>query len=303
MLKLTPQNYHSIEANQAYMSNSQLKNWLTCPARTHAELAGQWDTGPKKALLMGSYVDICLLSELELPKWWAENTSNMIEVGMLSKAKSTYGQKNKDMRYADSMIERAKSDPLFMKMLSGESQRIFTAEIDGVPFRAMMDSFNLEEKRITDLKTTKSTTSESWFTVSTIFDKMQGAENFHRFKGQFFDEWGYFTQLSLYREIASKQLGIDMSDWDLMIAAISKDRPADVNPMLEESRSVHLRILEMSADQNALEQELTLLRDRLPQVARWKSGEDIPPCCGKCAFCRAVQPAVIEKVTSVVWEL
>ena len=56
-MNLNEGNYFSTEANRRWMSSSQLKSFLDCPARTIAELNGQYKREETSALLVGSYVD------------------------------------------------------------------------------------------------------------------------------------------------------------------------------------------------------------------------------------------------------
>ena len=299
---LTPQNYHSQMSNEHYMSNSQYGNFLQCPACAVAQIKGRWDTGEKEAFLFGGYVDCALLTPLDLPAWWANHQSAMIEVGLLSKAMKTRGAKLAKMIQADAMISRASQDELFMEMLQGQQQQIFTSEIAGVPFRVMLDALNVEKKRIVDLKTTKNAIKSSWFDADTIFDRLNGVQNFHKFKGMFFDEFSYFRQGAVYSRVVGDELKLDTSDWDVYLAVISKHKPTDCNPMLSQDKTVMLRILEMSADRDAMKHEMEMMESNLPIIAKWKNGEEPPPACGECAFCIAVQPSRIEKIHSVIWE-
>lgn len=65
MLKLTAENYYSPEANREYMSASQIKQFMKCPAAAMAELRGEYERPTTSALLIGSYVDACFEGTLE----------------------------------------------------------------------------------------------------------------------------------------------------------------------------------------------------------------------------------------------
>ena len=60
---LTPGNYFSKEANYAYLSTSQYKDFVGtlgrpgCEARAMAKLRGEWQQEMTTPLLVGSYVD------------------------------------------------------------------------------------------------------------------------------------------------------------------------------------------------------------------------------------------------------
>jgi len=301
--ELNVTNYHSSEANKSFMSNSQFGDFMRCPARTVAKINGQWDTGNQLALVFGSYVDCAVLTPLDLPEWYAANMAAMVEVGLLSKAAKTYGGKLKAINHADAMIEAAKKDKLFMQMLEGEHQNIYTAEVFGVQWRVMLDSINVAEKRIVDLKTTKDCDKKSWYNRDSIFDQINGTSSFHNFKGDYISEWAYHRQGAIYEKVVGAELGIDTSDWEVYIAAISKHTPKEVNPLLQECMSVPLDIARLTADRPAMELELQTIQDYLPQIIRWKSGEDVPVGCGKCAFCLANMPTVIRDSKSATFEV
>ena len=55
-----------------------------------------------------------------------------------------------EFRKANEIIDRIRSDELFMKFMSGEKQRIMTFDLFGVPWKMKMDSYL--PNPITDLK-------------------------------------------------------------------------------------------------------------------------------------------------------
>ena len=138
---LTPHNYYSPEANQHYFSVSQIKSFAECPARTMAELRGEYVRPATSALLIGSYVDAYF--EGTLDRFKTERPELFKRDGTL---KAEYA-------HADRMIARAESDKVFMKHMQGEKQVIRTGTIDGFPFKIKMDV--LHPERIVDLKTCK----------------------------------------------------------------------------------------------------------------------------------------------------
>ncbi len=297
---LTAHNYHSLEANQAFLSNSQLKSFFDCPARTVAEINGQWDTGPKKAFLIGGYIDCMLLTPTDGPTWWNDHLSAMIEVGLCSKAQKTLGAKLAELKHADHMIEKALSDPLFMSMLAGDNQMTLTAELFGVPFRIMVDSIDIEKKRITDLKTTKDMNKEGWFNHDGIFETIEGTADLHRWRGRYYDEYRYFLQFSIYQQVAAIATNTNPDDWALFMATLNKKKPGDINPLLPEYKFVDMEIRQMN-DTEALMRELRIVEQRLPQIMKWKTGSEPPPLCGKCSFCCAHKELQIIETKSVVW--
>ena len=102
-MNLTADNYFSAEANQQYMSVSQFKSFLKCPAAALAELRGEYQREQTTALLVGSYVDAWFSGEMEQFK--AEHPEIFKRDGTL---KAEYVQ-------ADQIIARVSKDEMFME--------------------------------------------------------------------------------------------------------------------------------------------------------------------------------------------
>ena len=71
--RLTHANYHSNEANNLYWSASLIKSFLDCPARTVAELNGEYVRPQSVSLLIGSYVDAAFDKKGSLDAFKAEH--------------------------------------------------------------------------------------------------------------------------------------------------------------------------------------------------------------------------------------
>ena len=144
---LTEANYYLKEANQAYFSVSQFKDFMKCPAMAMAKLSGEYNEEYGRALLLGSYVDEMLTGTRESQmKFLEENQADLFKKN---------GDYYADVSQAANTIERIKQQPLMMKYLGGKHQVIMTGEIEGVPFKIKMDSYK-EGEYIADLKYMKS---------------------------------------------------------------------------------------------------------------------------------------------------
>lgn len=145
-MKLDESNYYSLEADREFWSVSQYKDFAGtlgrkgCEARTMAKLQGEYTEPVTRAMLIGSYFDAYFDGTLEQFK--AEHK----EVFTLKH------QLRAEFKRVNQMIARVKQDPLFMQFMSGEKQKILTAELFGVPWKIKMDSF-VKGKCIVDLKT------------------------------------------------------------------------------------------------------------------------------------------------------
>ena len=173
-MKLTNDNYFSSEASMEYMGASQFKSFMDCPARTMAEIKGEYVRTDTKPLLMGSYVDAYFSGELD--EFIDQHPDLFKRNGDL---KSEYQLCNK-------MIDRAEQDPLFMEYMSGEHQTIMTGKLFGSPFKIKMDSY-LPDK-IVDLKCMKDV--KPMYKNGTL--------------QTFVDAWGYYIQLYIYQRIQSQ---------------------------------------------------------------------------------------------------
>ena len=190
--------YFTPEASMKFMGASQFKSFLDCPARTMAELRGEYERPDTKALLMGSYVDAYFSDEMD------EFLSLHPEVVKKNgKLKAEYQQ-------CDKMIARASSHPLFMEFMGGEHQRIMTGELFGVPYKIKMDSYH-EDKMIVDLKCMKDT--------KPVYKdgRMQ----------TFIDAWGYDLQLYIYQQIEA-QNSEDGLLLPCYLAVITKEEEPDI---------------------------------------------------------------------------
>ena len=143
MLKLTESNYYSLQADKEYFSVSQFKSFLRCEAATMAYLRGEYERETTTALLLGSYVDSAIEGTLE--QFIAEHHDEIY---------TKQGKLRAEFVKAEEIIEKIKSDPLFMKFLSGDKQKIITFKEFGTNWKIKMDSY-IKDVCIADLKTAR----------------------------------------------------------------------------------------------------------------------------------------------------
>lgn len=178
MPNLVEENYFSKENNLKYMSASQFKDFLKCPACAMAKLKEEWKQEKTTALMVGSYVDASYEGTLDMFK--AKNPEIFKKDGEL---KSEY-------KKAEEIINRLEKDKMFSKYMSGEKQVIMTGEILGVPFKIKIDSFH-KDKCIVDLK---------------VMKDMQPIWN-GKEKENFVEYYGYDIQMAIYQEIVRQNTG------------------------------------------------------------------------------------------------
>lgn len=138
-LVLTNDNYYSLEANNEFFSVSQFKDFMKCEAAALAKIKGEYKQPTTKALLVGSFVDSYF--EGTLKQFLSENPEIFTRKNELKS----------EFKKANGIIQRVTSDPLFMKFMGGEKQKIFNFNLFGVDWKMKADSY-IKNVCIADLK-------------------------------------------------------------------------------------------------------------------------------------------------------
>ena len=271
-MKLTEANYYSTKANQAYFSVSQFKAFQKCPAAAMAELRGEFAPPKGRALLLGSYFDEMLTgTPNSQAKFIAENYTELFQksskiLSALGKLKTVKERKdfisgltnifnfdNKpfaDVVQANETLECFRQQPRMMHYISGKHQVIMTGEIEGVPFKIKMDSFDPNEF-ICDLKYTASLRSPNLFTP-------------------LIEYWGYDMQAACYQEIVRQNIGKRLP---FFFDVATKENPA------------HLALGEIN--QYNMDKALDVVRGNIRTYQKIKTGELEAERCEdyNCAYC------------------
>jgi hypothetical protein len=244
---LTNENYFSAEANQAFLSVSQFKDFVGtygkpgCEAHALAKLKGEWKDEETPALLVGSFVDA--FWEGSLQQFKAEHADIFTQKGEL---KAPYKQ-------AELIIERTIKDPKFCQYMSGQKQVIMSAEMFGAKWKIKIDSFH-EGKVIVDLKVMESI-------YKTKFVPDIGRHEFIRF-------WGYDLQGAVYQKVVEINTGKKLPFY--LAVATKSDHP-------------QIRLIQIP--QEWLDDGLSIVEHNLPRILRLKSGEEVPDRCEQCDYC------------------
>lgn len=128
-MELNRDNYYSKEADMEYMSASQFKDFLKCPAYAIAKIGGEWVDEKTDSLLIGSYVDAYFAGELEQFK---------VEHPEIYNSKT--GELKAQYQKCEELIKIILADDMLCDYLMGEHQVIYTGEIGGVKFKGRFDS-------------------------------------------------------------------------------------------------------------------------------------------------------------------
>jgi hypothetical protein len=240
---LTAETYFSPEAELYYMGSTQFKRFQQCESQALAIIRGEYVPETSTALLVGLYVDAHFGRTLDVFK--AQHPEIFKRDGTL---KAEYEQ-------ANNIIARIERDEAFMAAISGESQRIMTGEIEGVPVKVKIDS--LLPDRTVDLK---------------IMRDFEGAyipdEGFHR---PWWSAWGYQYQAALYQEIRAQNEGRRVP---FGIAGATKEKPEPDIGLFEFPQSV----LDTAMDE---------IRADIFYFDGLKKELYEPERCGRCAWCRS----------------
>lgn len=257
-LKLDHSNYFSPEADQAYMSASQLKRFLDCEAMALAELRGEYRREETTALLVGGYVDAYFSRSLD--QFVSQNPQ----------IHTNRGDLRSDFRQAQDIIAFIEQDPLMMAMLQGDLQRILTGEIAGVPFKGKLDvlldadqcrviaqmfpdmaeHLLMSDGAIVDMKIMRD--------MSPVF--VPGAGRL-----SFVQAWRYDLQLALYQQMEGRNLPC------FLLVATKEKQP--------DKALIHI-------PQYMLDAALSSAESLIPRYQHLKSHPEEATACGKCAWCR-----------------
>ena len=241
------------------MSVSQFKSFCPayggCEAKAIAVLDGEWEDKEKSAFIQGHYVHSWNQGTLE--KFKANNPD------LYSSRGKTAGQLKAEYKVCNAMIEMLESDPICMKALDGQKEVIFTADLFGIPWKIMIDSYNPQFKTFTDLKAIKAMDDKFWNNDS------QSYENFMQ-------HYGYVLQIAAYAEIERKANGREEGDWFVPhIVAVTKQDPPD-----------HELIF---FDYYFIQKGLAVIERHIDRVKTVKNREVTPNRCEKCEYCRATK--------------
>lgn len=196
-MRLSRGNYHSTEMNEQYMSVSQFKTFLDCPARMMAELYHEHEEKKSNAMLIGSYVDAYFSDELP------EFIETHPEI-----RNSRTGALKADFAHANKIIDRARADEFFMNFINAPNKQvIMTGWVFGHEWKIKVDA--LHEDKIVDFKVMK--------------DMEPIWKNHERMT--FVDAWQYPLQGYIYREVVAQHLGKKLPFY---LAVMTKEEEPDI---------------------------------------------------------------------------
>jgi hypothetical protein len=292
---LTPDSYHSNEANRRYMSHSQYKRWLQCAAKTYAVLNGDFVEEEKDVFVAGRYAHVAILEPEKLDAFVDDNPQILKRIEPTTKElKAFAAEEGIDLKGAmsskDSIVARIvengkepppsrvefatgfkwlpgaletfNKQPIYKDIVSrGEHEVILVFELGGVEWKCMIDNLRVEDSQFDDLKF-MADFSEKWSSERRAYV-------------HWFEAYDYDQQAAVYRHATGALYG---SPFRPNILGVSKQDPADVAWI----QFKHTEYLDGMVAQIAA---------NMPRIAEWKAGEVEPPRCERadCDYCRATK--------------
>jgi len=271
MMELTRDNYHTPAADAEYLSWHQYQDWMECPARTAAELAGE-DPGlfqqykhGKACFLVGEYVHLGIGEPGRLPAFVEAHADDIFK-----KAKGAKGEKYAEFAAADLVIEKARRDPEVAQMLAvGKPEQIVTGLIGGAAWKIRADLWCPDAGLFADWKTASG--------FDPYWDTGAGPKG-----ARVPWYYGYWGQVATYSEVLRQAFGERPAGYIVGLAKPTPSMPASIQIVVFD-------------DAPRIEACMEKVAANIPQVLRWKSGEDARPACGRCWWCAIKQPARVER--------
>ena len=241
MMTLTSSNYHTPEANTAFWSVSLFKAFDKCEAAGLASARGEYVRDESDAILMGKYVDAYFSGQSE------EFFKQYGDV-MYKRDGSLYAKYER----CNTMIDAVERQPKMLEFLKGEKQKIFTAELFGVPWKVKLDV--LGDDRIVDFKTIKD--------FAPVYK-----EGFGRLS--WVEYWGYDIQGAIYQKVVEMNTGKRLPFY---LAAVTKETVPDVG------------LFEIP--QHMLDTALKVVEAKIDRFDLVKMGEIEANRCERCEWCK-----------------
>ena len=282
-MKLTSDNYYSLEANQKFMNFTQYKDFITCEKTALASVTENPDKPGEPLykkevtlpMLVGSFVD----------KWMSEGEKGlaefiernhdliMIKDGPKPKTKPQKYKLGAKFKHAkEVIIPSIERDQLFADAISGHHQGIFTADMFGVIWKCAVDAYIPEKGgfhgKLTDLK---------------VYDKLKDKVWVREYEGipghwvSHYDDRLTFTQLALYCAI-------------IKISEIANNYPTPYLAVITSEPTPDKAIISFDDKEESyiefIEKQLRRVAVNMPRILLVKSGKEEPRECGVCEYCK-----------------
>lgn len=271
LLPLTAENYYSRQANFAYMSASQFKEFEKCEAAAMAHLRGDYEPPQTKALLLGSFVDAWFSGEF--------NAFVAAHPEIRRQSGQNAGEFLADFQKAVEACERLERQPLIKALLSGRHQVIKTGRIAGVPFKCKVDSLVSADKARRICEKFPEVKKLIPFGGQIIVDlKYMGSlesvwDDETQCRISFAQYWGYDIQGAIYQYLVRREPPF------VLVGTTKETFPRDFAIYIPDGD---------------LQNALADVEARAPRYQAIKTGRIAATRCGHCPYCRAT-----ERITAI----
>jgi hypothetical protein len=281
-MKLTAENYHSLEANREYWSTSQFEDFQECELRAyHRYVAGDYKPGTRPEFTEGSFVHAWFEGKEALEKFIEENSE-----GVLSKTGKGKGAMKKSFSDAAASCMLAERNQLFSSFVAGEHEVIMTGDLGGAKWKIRVDVLNRKRKFFTDIKYMASLGQQMWRTYKfDDFGEISPSGKFEKnIQVPFYEAYDYWLRLAIYREVIRQNTG---EKYIAYIAGISKETPPDID-VLRFDNEARFQI------------ELQKVASAMPILLKVKESGEMLTGCDGCFFCRSRKnPTKVKEATSL----
>ena len=256
-IKLTEENYHSIEMRKKYMGYSQFRDFEKCPVMAMAKINGEYEEASTDALLFGSWIDAHFSGNEEE---FIENNKDKLYSPKTGKLYAAFTNVEKVIEFIENYTNED-GVKILLKYWQGEHQVIMTGVIAGVPVKIKIDSYFIA-KAIVDGKCMRD------------LEKVWVEEDGRNVLKDFVSAYDYSMEGALYQEVEHQN-------------ALKNDSSAKKLPFIlnvvtkEEVPNAEL----INIDQDILDERLEYFKLKAPKYQRIKMGLEKPIGCGKCPVC------------------
>lgn len=261
--QLNRDTYHTPAASRAWVGIHQFQDWIECPARTAAELSPglsiemeaafreyKWE---KACFLVGQYIHTAMGEPEALPAFVEYHRADIYQKN---------GKPYAEFAHADKLVSRAHREPDVQALLAvGKPEIIMVGQIAGLPWKIAVDW--LAPGLFADWKSASSF-DDGWAEIDGRNVKVPW----------YYDYW---PQMATYREIIRQNTGESLPAYIVGLRKPTPSYPPAVQAVCFD-------------DDARLASALAKVEGWVPQVARWRSGEDACTPCGKCWWCAMFQP-------------
>jgi hypothetical protein len=248
---MNKKDYFSKENAKKYMSNSQFKDFVNCEAMAMAKIFGDYSEPATIAMLVGSYVHA-----------WNEGDLFNFRIDHPEITKKD-GELKSEFRHADTIIDVIKGDKFINKALSGKKEVIMTAEMFGVEWKIMIDSYSPDDGFFSDLKIIADINGKVWDKKSSSYMNV-------------YEAYGYYTQMAVYAEVERLHSGRDTHLSPYLVVIDKKDIPRKTIIAFESDESPASEFIST---------QLAYVESMMDRIKAVKNHEVEPIRCGLCDYC------------------